>query len=118
MKKYMRWIIPAFLALALWLTIAPPRFWLNLIRNVPETAEMGAQLVENHQCRDCHRIEGSGALVGPDLDTILRYESPMVVRLWLHNPKSIKRDTPMPNFHLSDSEVEAIMAYLQSVQEP
>ena len=56
--------------------------------------------------------------MGPDLDTIMSYEEPQAMRVWLRNPKSMKSNTPMPNFHLSDSEIEAIMAYLESVQSP
>ncbi len=36
-----------------------------------------------------------------------------VLRLWLRNPRAIKRDTAMPNFHLSDSEIEALISYLR-----
>ncbi|MBI4762058.1 MAG: hypothetical protein HZC39_12925 [Chloroflexi bacterium] len=33
---------------------------------------------------------------------------------WLANPRSMRPGTPMPNFYLSDSEIQAIMAYLKS----
>ncbi len=99
----------------LWLLISPPRIWLNTTKVVEPTAETGAQLVEKYQCRNCHRIAGNGALKAPTLDGItLRSDDPLHVtlRLWLRNPRAIKGDTAMPNFHLSDSEIEAILAYL------
>jgi len=31
----------------------------------------------------------------------------------LRDPKAVKPNTAMPDFHLSDSEIEAILLYLQ-----
>lgn len=117
-KKYIRWLILFVLILVIWFVVAPPRFWLNWTHSTSATADVGAQLVEEHQCQNCHRINGSGALVGPNLDNILNYADPLVMRMWLRDPKSMKSNSPMPNFHLSDSEIEAIMAYLESIQTP
>lgn len=103
------------LGVAGWLFISPPRFWLNLTKSVEPTAATGARLVEQYECRDCHRIAGRGALKAPSLDGVtLRSDDPLHVtlRLWLRNPRAIKGDTAMPNFHLSDSEIEAILLYL------
>ena len=115
MRRYVFFGVIAVFILFIWLRFFPPRAWLNLTKNVPMTAESGKMLVERYNCRDCHRIQGEGALVGPQLDGILLRTDPMIVRLWLHNPRAIKGNTPMPNFHLSDSEIEAIMAYLETL---
>lgn len=114
--KVGRWSLVLLLMIVLWFVIAPPRPWLNLIHRVNPTPETGARLVAQHDCQNCHRVAGEGALVGPDLDKLLTYADPMVVRLWLQNPKAIKSNTPMPNFHLSDTEIEAIMAYLETLK--
>lgn len=98
-----------------WFVLAPPRFWLNMTKSVEPIAATGAQLVEKYECRACHRIAGQGALKAPSLDGItLRNNDPVHVtlRLWLRNPRAVKGDTAMPNFRLSDSEIEAILAYL------
>ena len=88
------------------------------MHNVSATAEVGAQLVEEHQCQNCHRINGSGSLVGPDLDNILSYEDPRVMRMWLQDPKAMKSNPVMPNFHLSDTEIDALIIYVESIQIP
>lgn len=105
-------------ALVLWLVISPPRFWMNLTNSVEPTATVGGQLVEAKGCRSCHRIGGEGALKAVSLDGIVarqRDHDPALVtlRLWLRNPKAINPSSPMPNFHLSDSQIEAILLYLQ-----
>ena len=103
------------LLLVAWVVLAPPRFWLNMTKSVTPTAATGAQLVAQYECRACHRIAGQGALKAPGLDGVtLRNDDPVHVtlRLWLRDPGAVKGDTAMPNFRLSDSEIEAILAYL------
>ena len=39
----------------------------------------------------------------------------MTLRLWLRDPRAIEDDTAMPDFRLSDSENNAIVAYLSEV---
>jgi mono/diheme cytochrome c family protein len=103
-----------------WFVLAPPRLWLNMTKAVEPTAATGAQLVEQYECRACHRIAGQGALKAPNLDGItLRSDDPVHVtlRLWLRDPRAVKGDTAMPNFRLSDSEIEAILAYLIQIDQ-
>ncbi len=117
MRRVLLPVIIVVVVLALWLVLSPPRFWLNMTKSVEPTAAMGAQLVEKYECRSCHRIGGDGALKAPALDPVVQRhveEDPALVtlRLWLRNPKAVKPNTAMPNFHLSDSEIEAILQYL------
>ena len=101
-----------------WLWVAPPRAWSNLIKQVEPTAAVGEQLIVRYDCRSCHRIGGEGALKAPSLVGVTRRaEDPQLTQLraWLANPDAVKSDTAMPNFHLSDSEIAALIAYLQQV---
>ena len=98
-----------------WFVLAPPRFWLNMTKSVAPTAATGAQLVEQYECRSCHRIAGTGAIKAPSLDGVTLRSDDLVhvtLRLWLRDPRAVKGDTAMPNFRLSDSEIEAILASL------
>jgi cytochrome c2 len=98
-----------------WLYFNPPRFWLNLTKSVEPTVAVGAQRVEQYGCRNCHKIGNEGALKAPNLtDITQRINDPaqVTLRLWLQNPVAVKGNTAMPNFHLSDSEIEAILLYL------
>lgn len=100
-----------------WLVFAPPRLWLNLTKSVDlsNPAVTGEQLVADYNCRRCHRVGGGGSLKAPNLAGVTERLDDVSLRLWLHNPKAVKGNTAMPNFHLSDSEVEAIVAYLQKL---
>ena len=92
-------------------------------------AAEGRALFLSLGCTTCHRHEGlglsydgldagtgqtAGQLVGsfgaPDL-TDYRPD-PAFVRRWLRDPQAIRPDTAMPNFHLSDAEIEALIAFL------
>jgi cytochrome c1 len=42
----------------------------------------------------------------------------VTLRLWLLNPKKVRVNTAMPNFHLSDSEIDAILLYLNELEPP
>jgi cytochrome c1 len=38
-----------------------------------------------------------------------------MTRLWLRNPRAVQGSTAMPNFRLSDREIDAIILYLDSL---
>lgn len=105
------------IVLVLWFVFAPPRWWLNLTKAVDlsDPVATGASLVEKYECRRCHRLNGQGALKAPNLDGVAQRLDSVSLRLWLQNPKNIKANTAMPNFKLSDSEIEALVAYLVSL---
>ncbi len=108
------------MAIALGLIAAPPRWWLNLTKPVDlsDPAASGEKLVAEYGCRDCHRIGGQGALTAPDLSGVTGRLDDASLRLWLRDPRARDRRTAMPNFHLSDSEIEAIAAYLAALDRP
>lgn len=116
LKQNKRWLILALVVLIGWMVIAPPRFVLNLIKRVDlsDPVAAGEQVVAKYRCRSCHTIGGEGALIAPDLAGVTQRHDPFVLRLWLRNPRKVKANTAMPNFNLSDSEIEAIIAYLES----
>ncbi len=118
MKRNRIFFIALAIALVvLWLLVAPPRWWLNLIKPVDLTdpVKAGAQVVEKYACRDCHRIDGRGSLKAPDLAGVTERLDTVSLWLWLGNPKAVKGNTAMPSFHMSDGEIEATIAYLQSL---
>ncbi|NTU63323.1 MAG: cytochrome c [Chloroflexi bacterium] len=116
--KHKAILIPILLLVVLvaWLLIAPPRWWLNLTKPIDLTDPIasGAQLVDRYECRKCHRIGDSGALKAPELTSVAQRLDEKTLRTWLENPQAIKGNTAMPNFRLSDSEIEALLAYLQT----
>ncbi len=104
-------------AIGIWLWLFPPRWWLNYMKPVDLTDPVGAgkSVIAKYTCRECHLIGGEGKAKGPNLDRVTDRLDPVSLRLWLQDPRSIKWNTPMPNFQLSDPEIEAILSYLNEL---
>jgi mono/diheme cytochrome c family protein len=116
------WIaaVGLLIVVIVWFVLRPPRFWLNIANTVEPSTAVGSTLVESHACRDCHRIGGTGALKAPSLDGLVSLErvsdpALTMTRLWLRNPRAVQGSTAMPNFRLSDREIDAIILYLDSL---
>ncbi len=65
-------------------------------------------------CLNCHIIKGRGNLIDPApvLDNISKIRNKDYLIKWLTNPYSIKEDSQMPNFNLSESLILDIVNYL------
>ena len=120
MKTIRRIALPLILvvaALILWLLVAPSRLWFNRTNAIEASAAMGEQLVDRYACRECHQIKGQGALKGPNLDGVTERLDEETLRLWLRDPRAVRSGTAMPDFHLSDPEIEALVLYLEAIDE-
>lgn len=94
---------------------------------IKTTTETGAQLFMTKTCGNCHRINGTEAkgTVGPDL-THLGSRKTLLAGLlennfenltnWIKDPQQIKPGAYMPDFHLDDTTVKSIAAYLNSLK--
>ena len=95
----------------------------NLSRPVPSqeilasTASLpvkGKRLFEAYDCRACHRLGNTGGFSGPDLTWAGHRKSTDWEKVWLKDPSAYKPGTFMPNFQLSDAEIEALATYVHS----
>lgn len=81
--------------------------------------EMGRQLFVAKGCITCHanhKVSNASEYwtveVGPNLTRFSA--SPEALRLRLKDPASVKSDTQMPNLNLSEAEIEALIAFINS----
>jgi cytochrome c oxidase subunit 2 len=90
-------------------------------------ASQGQHIFETTACINCHTVAGTVAngRFGPDLthlmsrDTIAAgavLNTPENLRLWIRNPAAIKPGCLMPAMELSDQELDALTAYLQTLR--
>jgi cytochrome c oxidase subunit 2 len=92
-----------------------------------ETAALaGEKIFFTQMCVNCHTIQGTAATasIGPDLTHVASRDelgggvlqnSPQNLRRWLQDPQTIKPGCKMPNFKLSDEQVQQVAAYLESI---
>lgn len=101
--------------------------WVRRQQQAPQNGSMpGQRIFESTACVNCHTISGTAAngRFGPDLthlmsrDTIAAGAAPnthQMLRLWINTPDAIKPGSKMPAMGLSDGDVDAVTAYLETL---
>jgi cytochrome c oxidase subunit 2 len=94
---------------------------------VSESAKEGRRIFETTACINCHAVSGTVAdgRFGPDLthlmsrDTIASGAATNThenLRLWIHNPETIKPGALMPAMNLKQQDLDAVTAYLETLR--
>src|ERR1700730_18194836 len=95
--------------------------------NEDEKAAVGRRAFERTACLNCHAINGTNGTgrFGPDLTHLMSRRTiasgaaennSQNLRLWIQNPDSIKPGSLMPAMKLSDTELDALVRYLETLQ--
>jgi len=94
---------------------------------VSASVSEGQKVFERTSCVNCHAVGGTGAkgIFGPDLthlmsrETIASGAAPNThenLRKWIQDPSVIKPGSKMPAMGLSDPELNAVTAYLETLR--
>jgi len=92
-----------------------------------ERVSAGKRVFESTACINCHAINGTVAngRFGPDLTHLVSrttiaagaaLNTPENLRLWIQNPDAIKRGSLMPAMKLSESDLDALVGYLETLR--
>jgi cytochrome c oxidase subunit 2 len=87
----------------------------------------GRNVFATTACMNCHAISGTTATgrFGPDLTHLMSRgtlasgaaeNKPANLRLWIKNPDAIKPGSLMPAMKLSDTDLDAVTAYLETLR--
>jgi nitric oxide reductase subunit C len=86
--------------------------------------QLSAKVVEGkwqwqrYDCNDCHTILGIGGYYAPDVTKTYGIRGDAWLRQFLKDPgKTYPSGRQMPNFHLSDAQIDSLTAYLKWVSE-
>src|SRR5882762_2141613 len=104
--------------------------WIQLQRQPASTSDVGYEgrrVFETTACINCHAVAGTVAngRFGPDLTHLMSRETiaagaalntPENLRLWIQKPEAIKPGSLMPAMELSDRELDAVTAYLETLR--
>ncbi|MFQ5795481.1 MAG: cytochrome c oxidase subunit II [Candidatus Bipolaricaulia bacterium] len=94
---------------------------------VDDLARKGAEIFARSACIGCHTVAGTLAQgkIGPDLTHFgdrttlgagILDNNPENLADWLRDPQAVKPGNRMPNLNLSEDEISALAAYLQSLK--
>jgi len=81
-------------------------------------ADRGRQLFREKRCVVCHQVGGTGGVVGPSLDGLKQYGSPiyLAAAMWNHGPQMVDamraKGIPRPVF--KDSDLRDLTAYINA----
>lgn len=70
----------------------------------------GKLLWQQKNCASCHQIYGLGGHLGPDLTNVFSKRTPEYITAFLKSGT-----VTMPDFHLSKTEIESLLAFLQDI---
>ncbi|PYX06500.1 MAG: cytochrome c oxidase subunit II [Acidobacteria bacterium] len=104
--------------------------WIQLQRQPASTGDVvyeGRRVFETTACINCHTVSGTVAngRFGPDLTHLMSRETiaagaalntPENLRLWIQKPEVIKPGSLMPAMELTDRELDAVTAYLETLR--
>ncbi len=96
-------------------------------RSKSKSAQRGSELFRSMTCVNCHRVNGTEAKSqdAPDLThfasrrtfgSVILPNTPENLARWLKNPQAVKPAILMPDFKLTDAQVDGLTAYLESLQ--
>jgi cytochrome c oxidase subunit 2 len=103
--------------------------WVREQQQTPQSAALspGQRVFESTACAKCHTISGTPAKgrFGPDLTHVMSRDTiaagaapntPQKLRLWIKNPDAVKPGSKMPAMGLTDQDVDAVAAYLETLR--
>ncbi len=116
-----------FFVIFVGLTIHSHLYAINTSTNndqLTESVIAGKKVWEEHSCINCHTILGEGAYFAPEVGNVfVRWgglDDPEgareTIKAWMQSqPSGIEGRRQMPNFNLSDQELEDLAAFLEWV---
>ncbi|MGE0386162.1 MAG: cytochrome c [Gammaproteobacteria bacterium] len=77
-------------------------------------AERGKRIWEENNCIGCHTLLGEGAYYAPELGNVYKRRGPDFIKAWIKaQPTGAPGRRQMPQFNLSDEELDALVAFLK-----
>lgn len=82
------------------------------LSETPKSAVQGAQIYVANGCPGCHKVNGMGGVIGPELNGVGRRRSKEWIERHFVNPAALVPGTVMPPFRFSSRDEDALVSYL------
>lgn len=94
-----------------------PVLGLSMLCATAAFAETAGEKVFNQKCTMCHKVNGRGGTIGPDLSKVGGRMSEAQLKEKLMNPKKSNPGSSMPAFAtLPKGEMGALLAYMKGLK--
>lgn len=90
---------------------------LEKVASDSSAVRAGQALYQQLACSSCHRMDGIGETIGPDLTGVGLELRPAYIAANLRDPQRLWLASEMPNFGLTGEQVRSLVAFL-SAQQP
>lgn len=82
--------------------------------NLTEQVVRGKKVWETNNCIGCHTLLGEGAYFAPELGNVYPRRGPEFIKAWIKSqPSKVPGRRQMPNFHLTDQQLDDLVAFLK-----
>ncbi len=88
----------------------------HLPADIPDAPQLtrGQIVFEESGCIGCHKLHGTGGIIGPELDNVGASRSPQWLLQHFKNPAAVTPGSAMPPIKASDADLEALTLYVMS----
>lgn len=87
-------------------------------QNLTPEVIAGKKIWETRNCIGCHTLLGEGAYFAPELGNVYVRRGPDFIKAWIQaQPTGAPGRRQMPQFHLSDKELDDLVAFLKYASE-
>jgi mono/diheme cytochrome c family protein len=83
------------------------------VPNAPKLAR-GREVFEEVGCIGCHKLHGTGGVIGPELEHVGATRSPEWLLAHFKKPATVTPGSAMPAVHASDADLDALTLYVMS----
>jgi len=96
--------------------VSPPPAATPARQTTPSSSQLGAQLLQSQGCTACHKVNGAGGTLGPDLSSeATRGRSRDWLATQIQNPKAHNPNSIMPAFtSLTHQQLNSLLDFLLS----
>ena len=85
------------------------------IESAPQPEVQGAMLYISNGCGSCHKVNGVGMPIGPPLNGVSQRRDNKWLADHFRDPRAMSPGSTMPPYHFNPSDMEHMIAYLDSL---
>ncbi len=87
-------------------------------QNLTPEVVRGKHIWETRNCIGCHTLLGEGAYFAPELGNVYTRRGGDFIKFWIKaQPSGVPGRRQMPQFHLTDQELDDLVAFLKYTSE-